>query len=98
MSKIARFVIWICSKFTRIEIEQIIAGLLDVLNNRNPEEALAKVIKWWYFLRFIRLLFCYNFVQSKTNRRRANEPQRHDIMAEDENTSGFISACGGMCE
>jgi len=37
MSKIARFVIWICSKFTRIEIEQIIAGLLDVLNNRNPE-------------------------------------------------------------
>jgi putative transposase len=37
MSKIARFVIWIRSKFTRIEIEQIIAGLLDVLNNRNPE-------------------------------------------------------------
>jgi transposase-like protein len=37
MSKIARFVIWICSKFTRIEIEQIIAGLLDVLNNRDPE-------------------------------------------------------------
>ena len=37
MSKIARFVIWICSKFTRIEIEQIIAGLFDVLNNRNPE-------------------------------------------------------------
>jgi hypothetical protein len=49
-------------------------------------------------LRFIRLLFCYNFVQSKTNRRRANEPQRHDIMAEDENTSGLVSACGGMCE
>jgi len=37
MSKIARFVIWICSKFTRVEIEQIVAGLLDVLNNRNPE-------------------------------------------------------------
>ena len=37
MSKITRFVIWICSKFTRVEIEQIIAGLLDVLNNRNPE-------------------------------------------------------------
>jgi len=37
MSKIARFVIWICSKFTRIEIEQIIAGLSDVLNNRDPE-------------------------------------------------------------
>lgn len=37
MSKIARFVIWICSKFTRTEIEQIVAGLSDVLNNRNPE-------------------------------------------------------------
>ena len=37
MSKIARFVIWICSKFTRIEIEQIITGLSDVIANRNPE-------------------------------------------------------------
>lgn len=37
MSKIARFVIWICSKFTRAEIEQILAGLSDVLTNRNPE-------------------------------------------------------------
>jgi hypothetical protein len=37
MSKIARFVVWICSKFTRNEIEQIINGLLDVINNRNPE-------------------------------------------------------------
>lgn len=37
MSKIARFVIWICSKFTRSEIEQILAGLSDVLTNRNPE-------------------------------------------------------------
>lgn len=37
MSRIARFIIWICSKFTRIEIEQIAAGLLDVLQNRNPE-------------------------------------------------------------
>jgi len=36
-SYIARFVIWICSKFTRVEIEQIAAGLLDVLQNRNPE-------------------------------------------------------------
>lgn len=36
-SKIARFVIWICSKFTRIEIEQIVTGLSDVLQNRNPE-------------------------------------------------------------
>jgi hypothetical protein len=37
MPKIARFIIWICSKFTRAEIEQIIAGLVDVLQNRNPE-------------------------------------------------------------
>lgn len=37
MSRIPRFVIWICSKFNRREIEQIIQGLLDVLRNRNPE-------------------------------------------------------------
>ena len=37
MSKIARFIIWICSKFTKTEIQQIIAGLLDVLEDRNPE-------------------------------------------------------------
>ena len=37
MSKVSRFVIWICSKFTRKEIEYIVNGLLDVLNNRNPE-------------------------------------------------------------
>ena len=36
-SKIARFVIWVCSKFTKIEIEQIVTGLSDVLQNRNPE-------------------------------------------------------------
>ena len=37
MHRIARFIIWICSKFTRSEIVQIINGLLDVLQNRNPE-------------------------------------------------------------
>jgi len=37
MFKITRFVIWICSKFTRAEIEQIIAGLSDVFSNHNPE-------------------------------------------------------------
>ena len=37
MKKTARFVIWICSKFTHQEIEEIIQGLLDVLANRNPE-------------------------------------------------------------
>lgn len=36
-SRIARFIIWICSKFTRVEIEQIITGLSDVIQNRNPE-------------------------------------------------------------
>ena len=37
MRKIDRFVIWICSKFTRSEIELIIKGLSDVLSNRNPD-------------------------------------------------------------
>ena len=36
-SRIARFVIWICSKFTKTEIELIVVGLSDVLSNRNPE-------------------------------------------------------------
>jgi hypothetical protein len=36
-SRIDRFIIWICSKFTRFEIEQIITGLSDVIQNRNPE-------------------------------------------------------------
>ena len=36
-SHIARFIIWVCSKFTRLEIEQIITGLSDVVQNRNPE-------------------------------------------------------------
>lgn len=37
MRKINRFVIWICSKFTRSEIEQIIKELSDILADRNPE-------------------------------------------------------------
>lgn len=37
LSRIARFVVWICSKFTKVEIEQIVVGLSDVLANRNPE-------------------------------------------------------------
>jgi len=37
MKKINRSLIWICSKFTRREIEQIIQGLSDILTNRNPE-------------------------------------------------------------
>jgi putative transposase len=37
MPKIARFIVWICSKFTKAEIEQIVSGLIDVLKDRNPE-------------------------------------------------------------
>jgi len=37
MKKIESFIIWICSKFTRAEIEFIITSLSDVLANRNPE-------------------------------------------------------------
>jgi putative transposase len=37
MNKISRFVIWICSKFTKAEIELIIKELSDILTNRNPE-------------------------------------------------------------
>ena len=37
MTRIARFIIWICSKFTKDEIKQIIEGFKDVLQNRNPE-------------------------------------------------------------
>ena len=37
MKKTTRFVIWICSKFTRSEIEQIIQGLIEVLAHRNLE-------------------------------------------------------------
>lgn len=37
MTRIARFIIWICSKFTKSEIEQIVSGLIDVLADRNPE-------------------------------------------------------------
>jgi len=37
MNRISRFVIWICSKFTRDEIERIIKELSEILANRNPE-------------------------------------------------------------
>ena len=37
MNRISRFVIWICSKFNRAEIEQIIYGLTQILVNKNPE-------------------------------------------------------------
>ncbi|MDI6736768.1 MAG: DDE-type integrase/transposase/recombinase [bacterium] len=37
MKKVDRFIIWICSKFTSSEIEQIIQGLSDILADRNPD-------------------------------------------------------------
>jgi hypothetical protein len=37
MDRISRFVVWICSKFNREQIERIIVELQDVLANRNPE-------------------------------------------------------------
>lgn len=37
MDRISRFVIWICSKFNREQIERIIKDLQDILINQNPE-------------------------------------------------------------
>ena len=37
MDQISRFVIWICSKFNREQIERIVKDLNEILTNRNPE-------------------------------------------------------------
>ena len=37
MDRISRFVVWICSKFNREQIERIVSELQDILANRNPE-------------------------------------------------------------
>ena len=37
LKKILRFVVWICSKFNRKEVEQIVIELTKVLANQNPE-------------------------------------------------------------
>ena len=34
---ISRFVIWICSKFNREQIERIVKELSEILKSRNPE-------------------------------------------------------------
>lgn len=34
MDQISRFVVWICSRFNREQIEKIINELSDILNNR----------------------------------------------------------------
>ncbi len=36
MTKIARFIVWICSKFTKNEIEQIIKGLVVRVREKRP--------------------------------------------------------------
>jgi len=37
MDNISRFVVWICSKFNREQIERIVKDLSEILKNRNPE-------------------------------------------------------------
>lgn len=37
MHRISRFVVWICKKFNRTQIEHIVNSLLDVLYNPNSE-------------------------------------------------------------
>ncbi len=37
MDRISRFVIWICSKFDREQIERMVVELQDILANHNPE-------------------------------------------------------------
>lgn len=39
MSKISRVVVWICSKFSRQEIEKVISELSDIL--KNPDSKLG---------------------------------------------------------
>lgn len=36
-NKISRFIIWLCSRFTKSELEQLVLELSDVLKNKNPE-------------------------------------------------------------
>ena len=37
MDRVSRFVVWICSKFNREQIERIVKDLQDILKNPNPE-------------------------------------------------------------
>ena len=37
MDRVSRFVVWICSKFNREQIERIVKDLQEILTNRNPE-------------------------------------------------------------
>jgi len=37
MKKVQRFVIWICNKFNREQIQHIVDELINVLEDKNPE-------------------------------------------------------------
>jgi hypothetical protein len=37
MDRISRFVIWICSKFDREQIQRIVKELQEILANKNPD-------------------------------------------------------------
>lgn len=37
MDQISRFVIWICQKFDRSQIERIVKELQNILSNNNPD-------------------------------------------------------------
>lgn len=37
MDKLSRFIIWLCSHFTRLELEHIVNQLTDILKNKNTE-------------------------------------------------------------
>jgi hypothetical protein len=37
MDQISRFVIWICQKFDRAQIERIVKELQNILANKNPD-------------------------------------------------------------
>jgi len=45
IKRISRFVIWLCSKFTRREIELIIKELSDILAHRDPDVKLKDDFK-----------------------------------------------------
>ena len=45
MTSINRFVIWLCSRFDREQLEQIVQQLQEILANRNPEVKLKDDFK-----------------------------------------------------
>lgn len=77
MNKIARFVIWICSKFNRIEIEQIIHGLQEVLADRtqrlNPKTTLKRNTQATVIFMLIPYLPLLNSLQRRLKPEREEE-------------------------